>query len=43
MRQYSYDPFGDGNAKEISTGKEIDASIIAGLVGADKLGNEKYL
>ena len=43
LKKYNTDPFGDGPAKQLTTGKIIDAKIIQGLLDADKIGNSKYL
>ena len=42
LNQYLVDPFGNGVARELITGKEIDVTIIKGLVEADVIGDEKY-
>ena len=43
LKKYNDDPFGDGPAKQLTTGKIIDAKIIQGLLDAEKIGNSKYL
>ena len=43
LKKYNNDPFGDGPAKQLTTGKIIDAKIIQGLLDAEKIGNSKYL
>ena len=43
LKKYNTDPFGDGPAKQLTTGKVIDAKIIQGLLDAEKIGKSKYL
>ena len=43
LNKYNTDPFGDGPAKQLTTGKIIDAKRIQGLLDAEKIGNSKYL
>ena len=43
LKKYNNDPFGDGRAKQLTTRKIIDAKIIQGLLGAEKIGNSNYL
>ena len=43
LKKYNTDPFGYGPAKQLTTGKIIDAKIIQGLLDAEKIGNSKYL
>ena len=43
LKKYNTDPFGDGPAKQLTTGKIIDAKIIQGLLDAEKISNSKYL
>ena len=43
LKKYNNDPFGDGPAKQLTTGKIIDAKIIQGLLDAEKIGNSNYL
>ena len=43
LKKYNTDPFGDNPAKQLTTGKIIDAKIIQGLLDAEKIGNSKYL
>jgi len=40
---YKINLFSDGPAISISTGKEVDAGIITGLLNSKTLGNESYL
>ena len=40
LSAYKVDPFGEGNARDISTGKEIDQNIIEGLINSGERGNE---
>ena len=42
LRGYSLDPFSQGNARHMTTGKELDPKMIDVLLNAPKLGNEKY-
>eukprot|EP00794_Sanderia_malayensis_P005059 gene5059-5718_t len=41
LRGYSLDPFSKGNARHMTTGKELDPNMIEGLLNPPKLGNEK--
>ena len=43
LTKYGCNPFSDSNAKNITTGAEIDTNIIAGLLSAPDVGNEKFL
>ena len=43
LKKYNTDPFGDSPAKQLTTGKIIDAKIIQGLLHAEKIGNYKYI
>ena len=43
LKKCNTNPFGDGPAKQLTTGKIIDAKIIQGLLDAEKIGNSKYL
>ena len=43
LRKYNNDPFGDGPAKQLTTGKIIDAKLIQSLLDAEKIGNSNYL
>ena len=43
LKKYNADPFGDGPAKQLTTGKIIDAKTIQGLLDAEKIGNSKYI
>ena len=42
LKMYNTNPFGCGPAKQLTTGKIIDAKIIQGLLDAEKIGNSKY-
>ena len=43
LEKYNTDPFGDGPAKQLTTGKFIDAKIVQGWLDAKKIGNSQYL
>ena len=43
LKKYNNDPFGDGPAKQLTTGKIIDAKLIQSLLDAEKIGNSNYL
>ena len=43
LKKYNADTFGDGPAKQLTTGRIIDAKIIQGLLDVEKIGNSKYL
>ena len=43
LKKYNTDPFDDSPAKQLTTGKIIDAKIIQGLLDAEKIGNSRYL
>ena len=43
LKKYNTETFGDDPAKQLTTGKIIDAKIIQGLLDAEKIGNFKYL
>ena len=43
LKKYNTDPFGDGPAKQLTTGKFIDAKIIQGWLDAEKIDNSQYL
>ena len=43
LTSYQIDPFADGPARHLTTGSEIDKKVIAGLLNAPLLGNDKYL
>ena len=43
LKKCNTDPFSDGPAKQLTTGKIIDAKIIPCLLDAEKIGNSKYL
>ena len=40
LSAYKADPFGERNARDISTGKEVDHNIIEGLINSGERGNE---
>ena len=42
LKGYGSNPFGEGPARNITTGKEVALEIIAGLLNAPKLGDDKY-
>ncbi len=42
LQGYQIDPFADVPARHITTGNEINARIIKGLLAAPELGNKKY-
>ena len=41
LKEYGFDPF-SGQAREFTTGKEIDSTIVNDMLGAAKLGDELY-
>ena len=43
LKKYNNNSFGDGPAKQLTTGKISDAKLIQGLLGAEKIGNSNYL
>ena len=43
LTSYQIDPFADGPARHLTTGSVIDKKVIAGLLNAPLLGNDKYL
>ena len=43
LKDYNVDPLGDTSAICISTGQEIDFSVLQGLLQTSDLANEKYL
>ena len=43
LTSYQIDPFADGPARHLTTGSEIEKKVIAGLLNAPLLGNDKYL
>ena len=43
LTDYNVDSFEDSSAICISTGQEIDFSVLQGLLQVSELGNEKYL
>ena len=42
MKGYGSYPFGEGHARNISTGEEVTLEIIAGLLDSPKLGDDRY-
>ena len=42
LQGYGLDPFGQGEACHITTGKELDPKMIKGLLNAPKQGNRRY-
>lgn len=42
LKKYEVDPFSNDEAKDLTTGKEIDKKIINGLLNAENIGKAKY-
>ena len=42
LKGYGSHPFGEGPARNISTGKVVALEIIAGLLDSPKLGDDRY-
>ena len=42
LHDYKIDPFGDGPARHITTGREIDCQIVNDMLQAPEIGKEKY-
>ena len=43
LKTYAIDLFSTGPAISISTGEEIDHTVITGLLNSKEIGNQKYL
>ena len=43
LRSYGFDPFSDSNPKKISTGQELDESVVSDMIDAESVGDEKFM
>ena len=43
LRSYGFDPFSDSNPKNISTGQELDESVVRDMIDAESVGDKKFM